>query len=159
MPEHRSALAALLLLHAGAAMAQAPAVQDELVWICWVNSRPDFVIRCRLNDDALLADMRPVAAGSSGDLAHQLPAATPPPVDNAGIRLALFRPGSSPNVARLVRQDPVQYADLVWTIPLFGLPLDDGRVRELAQSVMCGSGSDCVAYFGAPTLPVRLATR
>ncbi len=159
MPAHRCALAALFFVHAGTALAQAPAVQDELVWICWVNSRPDYVIRCRLNDDALLADMRPFAVGSSEDMAHPLSAATARPVDTAGIRQALFRPGSSPNVARLVRQDPVQYADLVWTIPLFGPPLDDDRVRELAQSVMCGSGSDCVAYFGAPALPARLVSR
>lgn len=159
MPAHRNALAALFLLHAGAALAQAPAAQDELVWICWVNSRPDYVIRCRLNDDALLADAKLSAAGSSEDEVRQLSAATALPVDNAGIRQALFRPGLSPNVARLVRQDPVQYADLVWTIPLFGPPLDDDRVRELAQSVLCGSGSDCVAYFGAPMLPVRSASR
>lgn len=142
------------LFVAAAAIPRAAIAQSlpaaELTWLCWLDSRDDFHIRCRLEED-------PLAQALAADAAV-LPAALAVPVDQRAIRLELFRPGRSPNVARMVREQPAQFAPLVWSIPLHAIPYDDSPLQDLAQSVMCGSDRHCTAFIGAAA-PAQIARR
>lgn len=124
----------------------------ELTWLCWLDSRDGYDIRCRLDEDPL-AQVLAVEAVAS--------AASPVPIDARTIRREIFRPGRAPNVARIVREQPEQFAPLVWSIPLHAAPFDDSPLGELAQSVMCGSERDCTAFLAWPrqAQPIRIARR
>jgi hypothetical protein len=137
----------------GAALAQ-QGFPAELTWLCWLETRDGFFVRCRQDEDPLFQ------AIAEDDAI--VPAALMQPVDNRAIRQEIFKPGHAPNVSRLVRGQPAQYAALTWSIPLHGMPFDDSPLRELAQSVMCGSDRNCSAFLGRPELPaqtVRMARR
>lgn len=143
--------AVLLLLIAVALTHPAHARPDaaaDLTWLCWLDTRDDFHIRCRLDED-------PLASAIAAD------AVTAAPVDQRAILAAIFRPGSAPNIARLVREEPARYAQLVWSIPLHSMPFDDSPLRELAQSVMCGADRRCTAFLDWPlrAQPARFAPR
>lgn len=118
-------------------------VVDGLQWLCWLGTQPDNVLRCRLEDDPVLD----LDFGAPSQASSNVAAPTEP-FDNVQMRQALFAPGATPNVARLVREQPAHYAGVIWTIPLYGPPIDDHRVRELAQSVLCGASQRCETHFG-----------
>lgn len=140
----RAALMTLTaLLVPRAACAQDTAA--ELVWLCWQETRSGYYVRCRLDEDAL-------AQAIGVEFA---PAATMPAMESRSLRQELFKPGRAPNVARLVREDPAQYAGLVWSIPLHAMPFDDSPLAELAQSVMCGSDRHCTTHLN--TAPLQAA--
>ncbi len=154
MSSLRSALlSAFIVVNAAAAAAT---VDEELQWLCWLASRPDYSLRCQLEVDPLLDDdLLPTARDEATPGGAQPPAA----VDSVQLRHALFAAGAAPNVARLVREQPARYAKLVWTIPLHGPPIEDEHVRELAQSVLCGASAHCRAHFGMQLTPLSIAVR
>lgn len=128
----RSALSFLLCIvtHAGIVLADEPAPQ-LVEWICGLESARAESIRCQLQQA----------------VPGQLADATDRRADARQIRTDLFRPGAAHNVTRLVREAPQRYADEIWWIPLYRAPTDTALVRELAQSVMCGSDPACRIVF------------
>lgn len=120
-----------------------------LTWLCWLETHDGYFVRCRLDDDPL------AQALAEGDAI--LPVTLTRPVDNRAIRQELFRPGRAPNVARLVREQPARFAALTWSIPVYSMPFDDSPLRELAQSVLCGSDLNCAVFLGLPEAPTPLA--
>lgn len=151
----RSVLLAVLMC-AGLSAARASA-NDELNWLCTLNTRPDFALHCRLESDPALDDELPQSAGAAAKLPSE--AELIAPVDQAQIRRTLFAPGAAPNVARLVREQPTRYRAMAWMIPLYGPPVDEAQVRTLAQSVLCGPAAACQAHFGSAPLSLRTAAR
>jgi len=138
----------LATLLPGGAIAQMNA-PFELIWLCWLETRDGFYVRCRLEEDPL--------AQAIAETDSPFTVAITLPMEQRAIRSAIFQPGRAPNVARLVREQPAQYAALTWSIPLHSLPFDDSPLRELTQSVMCGPDRGCMTFLGRPEALVQLA--
>ncbi len=128
----RSSLSLLVCFaaHTGIALANEPAPQF-VEWICGLESVRADLVRCQLEQ---------AVPGQFADAAGRR-------ADPRQIRTDLFRAGTAHNVTRLVREAPQRYADEIWWIPLYRAPSDMALVRELAQSVMCGSDRACRVRF------------
>lgn len=153
MPTAKPVLLVLMLLTG--VFARHASAADEMHWMCWLGGGTGQELRCRQEDDPLL-DEDPGSASSGTDLPVH-PAAEP--FDNPAMRRALFATGTAPNVTRLVREQPHHYRGVTWTVPLYGPPIDDARVRQLAHSVLCGSSPRCRAHFGSVVMPLHAAAR
>jgi hypothetical protein len=55
-----------------------------------------------------------------------------------------------PPIVRELRERPLAWRDRPVMIPMFNQPFDTSHVRQLAQAVLCGPRSDCVARVAAP---------
>lgn len=98
--------------------------QDVTVWHCWYEADGKFQLTCDL----------PQSAPAGETLNKEWRRA----LDSNELVLA----------ARLVRQNPSEFAARRMYIPLFGPPAQDlHQAERLARAVMCWRQADCVVAF------------
>ncbi len=104
----------------GSPCALAQSGETRVAWACWYDG--DTGILCLLQR---APDASETAPGMT------LPSAYP-----------------LPSFARRILESPAELMDQPIRIPIHGVPIEMDFVRELAQSVMCGSTPQCAVDFG-----------
>lgn len=120
---------ALLICWLSLTALPAAAAPTGASWLCWYDE--EISVLCRLMMIPLQAS--PVGAGEAADVSA--PAGGPV----SGDRL--------PAIVRQIRYHPASLQKKEIRIPLFTQPFDMGFVRQLAESVMCGTVTTCEVRF------------
>lgn len=120
---------ALLICWLSLAALPAAAAPTGASWLCWYDA--EVSVLCRLLTSPL--HEAPVGAGKAA--AVVAPAGEPRRGDHL------------PEVARQIWYHPDELHGAQVRIPLFAEPLDMGFVRQLAESVMCGTVMTCEVRF------------
>lgn len=93
----------------------------RVAWACWYDG--DTGVLCLLQH--------------APDESEAAPAANP-----------VYPARSLPTFVRQIRESPSTLMDQPIGIPLYSVPIDMDNVRDLAESVMCGSKPQCAIAFG-----------
>lgn len=115
------------------AAAQA-ATPGPTTWGCWYDTRT-LTVECFLLDAPQL----------------QPAGGTDPALEGSESVLAAL-----PRIARQLRTDPASFKGRRVSIPLYNVPYEMERVRELADSVMCGVRRNCSVEFAGSVPEIAL---
>lgn len=97
-------------------------------WICWLGTQTDYNIHCVRESDPLLDEPE----DGSRD-----------PYDGVRVQGEFPGAGKSSSVNRHLREAPVRYQGIVWSIPLYTMPFDSSEVGLLARTILCGVDARC----------------